>query len=528
MKRRSFLAGTVAAGIVRPALAQPAIGGKAVTIVHVPQGNLVTMDAVWTTAIVTRNAAAMVFETLYGRDEALNPKPQMVAGHTVEDNGLRWTMKLRDGLWFHDGTPVLARDCVASLKRWMKRDGIGQTIADRLDELSAPDDKTLVWRLKKPFSALPYALAKTQPTPVIVPERLANLDAFKQLPDVVGSGPFRYVAGEYVSGHRAVFAKFDKYNPRPEPVSFAAGGYRVLVDRVEWRIIPDPATAAGALVAGEVDWLDSPLPDLLGMLKSKPGVEVAPIDIYGTFGCLRPNHLHGPTANAGVRRAMLAAIDQVDVMTAVMGGDPSLYHAPVGFYIPGTPSANDAGMDRVRKRPSKDQIRGMLKDAGYGGEKLVFMHPTDQVYYDAMSSVAVAAFREIGLNVEEQSTDWGTIVERRTSKEPLDKGGWSMFPLGAPAAEYRDPIFATNMRGNGAAAWFGWPTDPEMETMRTAWMDTTDPAEQKRLDAATQSRAFETVPFIPLGQYLPPAAFRKNLSGLLKGAVPVFWNVSKG
>ena len=225
---------------------------------------------------------------------------------------------------------------------------------------------------------------------------------------------------------------------------------------------------------------------------------------------------------------MLAAIDQVDAMTAVMGGDPALYRAPVGFYIPGTPSANDAGMDNVRKRLSKDRIAAMVKASGYAGEKIVYMHPTDQIYYDAMSSVAIAAFREVGLNIEEQSTDWGTIVERRTSKEPLEKGGWSMFPLGAPAAEYRDPIFATNMRGNGAGAWFGWPTDPEMESMRNAWMDTTDPAEQKRLDAATQLRAFETVPFIPMGQYLPPAAYRKNLTGLLTGAVPVFWNVSKG
>jgi peptide/nickel transport system substrate-binding protein len=528
MKRRHFLAGSVAAGSVRPALAQPAIGGKTSTILHVPQGNLVTMDAVWTTAAVTRNAAAMVFETLYGRDEDLNAKPQMVAGHTVEDNGLRWTMKLRDGLLFHDGSPVLARDCVASIKRWMKRDGIGQTIAARLHELSAPDDKTLVWRLKKPFSALPYALAKTQPTPVIVPERLANLDAFKQLPEVVGSGPFRYVADEYVSGHRAVFAKFDRYTPRDEPVSFAAGGYRVLVDRVEWRIIPDPSTAANALAAGEVDWLDSPLPDLLPMLKSKQGITVAPVDVYGTFGCLRPNHLHGPTANPGVRRAMLAAIDQVDVMTAVMGGDPALYRAPVGFYLPGTPSANDAGMDQVRKRPTVAQIKAMLKDAGYAGEKVVFMHPTDQVYYDAMSAVAIAAFRSVGIVVEEQSTDWGTIVERRTSKEPLDKGGWSVFPFGAPATEYRDPVFATNLRGNGEAAWFGWPTDPEMESMRDAWMDSTDPAEQRRLDAVTQQRAFVTVPYIPLGQYLPPSAYRQSLTGILKGAVPVFWNVTKG
>ena len=117
MHRRAFLTASAAA-IASPALAQPAVGGKTKTIIHVPQGNLVTMDAVWTTAIVTRNAAGMVFETLYGRDEQLNPKPQMVAGHTVENDGKLWTMTLRDGLMFHDGTPVLARDCVASLKRW--------------------------------------------------------------------------------------------------------------------------------------------------------------------------------------------------------------------------------------------------------------------------------------------------------------------------------------------------------------------------------------------------------------------------
>src|ERR1039457_5559625 len=145
MKRRSFIAAAAVA------LARPPIGGPTSTIIHVPQGNLVTIDPVFTTAIVTRNAAAMVFETLFGRDEKLDPKPQMLDGYEVEDNGLRWTMRLRDGLLFHDGTPVLARDCIASLRRWMKRDAIGQTVADRLDALEAKDDKTLVWHMKKPF-----------------------------------------------------------------------------------------------------------------------------------------------------------------------------------------------------------------------------------------------------------------------------------------------------------------------------------------------------------------------------------------
>ncbi len=276
-----------------------------------------------------------------------------------------------------------------------------------------------------------------------------------------------------------------------------------------------------------MDWIDQPLPDLLPRLRRARGVTVGQLDPYGTLATLRPNHLHGPTANAGVRRAMLAAIDPVEVMIAMMGEDRSLWRASVGFFMPGTPSANDAGTELVRNRRSTDEVKAMLAAAGYNGERVVFMHPTDQTFYDAISQVAIAAFRKIGLNVDDQSMDWGTVVQRRTSMEPLEKGGWSIFPSGFPAAEYRDPVFATSMRGNGRAAWFGWPEDPQIEAMRDRWMDSTDPAEQRRLDREIQARAFETLPFFPLGQYLPSAAWRSNLHGLLRGAVPVFWNVSK-
>ena len=177
----------------------------------------------------------MVFDTLYGTDDDLVPQPQMAEGHTIGDDGKRWTIKLRDGLFFHDGAPVLASDCVASLNRWMKRDSFGQTVAQFTDALEAPDDRTLVFRLKRPFPPLIKALAKTQPSPaMIMPARIAATDPFKQITEIVGSGPFRFVADEYVPGSRAVFAKFDKYKPRDEAASSVAGGKVVHVDRVEW------------------------------------------------------------------------------------------------------------------------------------------------------------------------------------------------------------------------------------------------------------------------------------------------------
>jgi peptide/nickel transport system substrate-binding protein len=359
MKRRAFMAGTAAI-----ALARPAISAATKPLLFVPQSNLTSLDPVWTAATVTRNFAMMVYETLYARDINYTPQPFMVEGHVIEDDGKRWTMRLREGLLFHDGTPVLARDCVASLQRWLKRDPGATVFAPRVAAFEAADDRTLVWRLHKPFPTLPAFLSKAQPQPVIVPARLAATDPYKQLTEIVGSGPFRFLPDEYVSGGHAGFARFDRYKPRQEPASYAAGGHRVMVDRVEWKIIPDAATSASALTAGEVDWLELPQPDLIAMLKRQAGVTTGLLDIYGTYGHLRPNHIQGPTSNPGVRRAMVAAINQKDEMIATMGEDPSMWRVPVGYFVPSSKSANDAGMDAVTVRLSVGPDQG---HAGQGG-----------------------------------------------------------------------------------------------------------------------------------------------------------------
>ena len=525
MKRRTFLQATAATGL---SLARPAIAQGLKPLIFVPQGNLASLDPVWTTATVTRNYAMMVFETLYGMDAKLNPRPQMAEGHTIAEDGKRWTIKLRDGLSFHDGTKVVAADCVASLGRWMKRDAVGQILASRLDAMEAPDDRTLVFRLNKPFAALPYALAKTQPSPaVIMPARIAATDPFKQIAEVIGSGPFKFEASEYNSGSRAVFAKFAAYKPREDAPDFTAGARRALVDRVEWKIIPDASTAVNALTSGEVDWIEQPLPDLLALLRKNKDVVVDRLDPYGLYPVARFNSMQGPTANRGVRQAILAAVNPVEVMQAVMGDDATGYHAPVGVFLPGTESANSAGMDRLGGTKPAADIRAALQAAGYAGEKLVLLHPTDQPFYDAMSQVLAATMKKIGINVDDQSMDFGTVVQRRASKEPLDKGGWSMFCASFPAVDYLDPLAAPAARGNGAKAWFGWPDDPKLEALHDSWMDSTDPAERKKLATALQDEVFTEAPYVPLGQYFLSSAWRKNLTGFLKGPVPIFWNVAK-
>jgi len=523
MQRRSFMLGAAAT-----ALARPAIGAAAKTLIFVPQSPLASLDPVWTSAQTTRNVAFMIYDVLFGRDAAMNPKPQMLEGYLVEDDGRRWIMKLRENQWFHDGEKVLARDCTASLRRWMKRDPGGATLQARLDALEAPDDRTIVLRLSKKFPPLPTLLSKFQTAAVMVPERIANgTDPFKQMTETIGSGPFRFLADEYVIGSHAAMVPFERYVPRDEPASFTSGGHRVLVDRVEWKMIPDAATGANALATGEVDWLEMPMPDLLPMLKRAPDVVVGRLDDWGFISQLRPNHAIAPTDNVKLRRAIMAAIDQRDVMQAMMGSDPDSAITPMGFLATGKPEVDLAGIEAVTKRHSTAEVKAMLADAGYHGERLVLLHTTDQPFYNSATLVVADALSRAGMQVDDQAMDWGTTLQRRASTQPLDKGGWSLFVSVTPVPEYRDPLLASLLRGNGKDAWIGWPDIPRIETAYNAWLDSDDKAEQTRLEREISLAAFESVPFVPLGRYMPRAAWSRRISNPLKGPAPMFWDVSK-
>jgi len=522
MKRRSLLSGAAAA-----VLASPAIGGTTKTLSFVPQSPLASLDPVWTSAMTTRNIGFQIYDVLFGRDEWMNPKPQMLAGYTIEDDGKRWVMTLRDNQWFHDGDKVLARDCAASLRRWMVRDPAGATLSARLDAIETPDDRTIVLRLNHKAPWLPKALSKFQTAAVMVPERLAKTDPFKQMPEAIGSGPFRFLKDEYVIGSHAALVPFERYVPRDEKPSFTSGGHKVLVDRMEWKMIPDASTAVNALVTGEVDWLEMALPDLLSLLRAAPNVKTGRIDDYGFISQLRPNHVIDPTNNVKLRRAIRASISQREVMDAMMGADPASAIVPMGYLATGNPEVDMAGMEEITKKRSPEEIKSLFADAGYHGERLVMLHTTDQPFYDIATLVVLDALKRAGVNVEDQAMDWGTTLQRRASKEPLDKGGWSLFVSVTPVPEYRDPLLGSLLRGNGKDAWIGWPNMPEMETAYNAWLDADTEAEQTRLERRIQLIAIDQVPFIPLGRYLPTIAWSKSITDPGKGPAPTFWNVSK-
>ena len=533
MHRRRFL-GAVAAGLAAAAapVGAPSVaqGAAARTLRIVPQANLTSLDPVWTTATITRTHAYLVYDTILAVDETLAVKPQAADGWQVEDDGRTYVFTLREGQKFHNGEPVRAQDCVASIRRWWARDGFGQEIAKRLDRIEALDDRRFRIRLQRPFSHLLAALAKPNASPCfIMPESVAATDPNTQITSWVGSGPYRFVRDEWVPGSRAVYMRNDAYVPRNEPPSWTAGGKRADAERMEWHIITDPATAGNALINGEVDFIELPLHDLLPLFRRNRNIVVETRDRLGTIGMLRFNHLHPPFDSAEIRRAFLLAINQEDYLKAVVGDDPSMYRTSYSYWSLGSPMHTEAGAEPLKVR-SLDRAREALRAAGYTNQKIVQLHASDFPTIGAQSQVTADLIRRLGLNLEFVATDWGTVVQRRASREPVERGGWSIFHTTWAGPDWFDPAAAVGMRavGTGPGSWFGWPTSERMEALREQWFDAPSLEEQKRIAREIQIEAFRVVPHVPLGHFLSPSAWRSNVTGVIRSPVVLFYNMGKG
>ncbi len=523
---RSTTAAAALALALAPGAGRSETGPKALRFI--PQADLRSIDPIWTTAYVTRNFGYLVFDTLFSLDKDFKPQPQMVDRWTVSDDRLVYRFTLRDGLKWHDGQPVRAADCVASIERWGKRDTLGQKLMEAVDEIQADDDKTFAIKLKAPFPLILDALGKlSSNVPFMMPERLAKTDAYQQIPDAIGSGPFKFVKEEWVPGNKAVFAKNPDYVPREEAPSFASGGKVAKVDRVEWLYIPDTTTAAAALNAGEADWYEQPPADLVPVFAANKDIVVATVDPLGNHGILRFNQLQPPFNNLKLREAVLNLVDQKDYMAAA-AGDPKYWKTCVSLFGCGTPFETTAGADAPLNGPNPSKAKQLIQESGYQGEKIVLLSATDQPIVHGQALVTLDTLRRAGLNVELQAMDWGTLITRRTSKEPVEKNGWSIFHTWTSAPDFFSPAVNLPLRANGEKAWFGWPSDPKIEALIDAWFKASDLAMQKKLAADIQTEAYtNNVPYVPTGQFVAPTAYRKNLDGIIIAPVVFLWNVEK-
>ncbi|WP_371998778.1 ABC transporter substrate-binding protein (plasmid) [Tistrella mobilis] len=496
------------------------------TLKVVGHAALKMLDPITTTAYITRNHGYFIYDTLFAVDANFEPQPQMVKEWSVSDDGMTYTFTLRDGLAFHDGAPVTAEDAVASVRRWAARDLTGIRMMKAAKEFVAVDDRTFRLVLAEPFGAVIDALAKPSSlVPFIMPKRIAETSPTEQIRDYIGSGPFRFVVDEFQPGVKAVYVRNEAYVPRDEPASGLAGGKIARVDRVEYLSFPDQQTAANALTKGEVDILENIYADTVGQLTGVDGVEVQKLK-SSNVPTMRLNWLQPPFDNVKVRQAVLHAVSQTDFMDAQIG-DPDLYTICGAMFGCGTPLATEDGAIQTAVTPDYAGAKALLKEAGYKGEKVVVLHPTDLASLSAVAPMTVQALRQIGMTVEMQSMDWATFLQRRNKKDPVDQGGWSVAYGSWNMLDLTSPLSNLNLDTRGPDGYVGWSADETLAGLKDAFAAASDPAEKKRLAAAIQARAYELVFYIPLGTYANVSAHRTGVDPLIDSPVQVYWGIAK-
>ena len=485
-------------------------------------GDLKIIDPIQNPSYITRNHGYMIYDTLFAVDSKGHVKPQMVENYTVSKDKKTYTFTLRQGLKWHDGAPVTAADCVASIKRWGAKDVSGRLLLAQTVSIDAINEKSFSLTLKEPFGLVLESLGKpSSNVPFMMPERVAKTDPNQQITDTTGSGPFMFKKDEWVPGSKVVYLKNPNYVPRKEPADGLAGGKVVKVDRVEWVYIPDQNTALAALTNGEVDIFELPQADFIAALEKNPKVKLA-ADSLGNQGWLRPNHLLPPFNNPKGREALLYLVNQEEYLAAA--GFPEKYRVKkcLAYFMCGSTNETDAGAEGLKGGQNLEKAKQLLKEAGYNGEKIVVLAPSDPPVQAAAAMVTVQNLRKIGVNVDAQAMDWSTLLGRRAKKD-----GWHIFHTYSVGFDVISPVNNAYVQGTCDAAPSGWSCDEQMEKLRMAWAKEGDLAKRKKITAEISKRAYEQVPYVNFGQFFWPMAYRANLKGLINIGIPVLWNVEK-
>ncbi|HKU99440.1 MAG TPA: ABC transporter substrate-binding protein [Vineibacter sp.] len=520
--RMTALAVGVAAGL---ALSTSALAQSTLRVVM--HSDLKSFDPVWSGAYIVRNHGYLVWDTLFAMDEKFQIKPQMVDKYAPSDDGLTWTFTLRDGLEWHDGTPVTAEDCIASLKRWSARDSMGQKLALSVKAWEVVDAKTFRLVLKDQFGQVLDALGKPSVVvPFMMPKRIAETDAFKAVDEVVGSGPFIFKKDEWKPGEKVVYVKNPKYKPRAEPMSGMAGGKVVKLDRVEWVWIPDPQTQVNALIAGEIDMIESVSNDLLPLLEKEKDVTLIKSSVGNQY-TFRPNWLVAPFNNPKIRQAAMMALNQEDFLKGIIG-DPRYWRTCKSLFPCGSPLATDAGMAGwIEGNAAK--ARQMLQEAGYDGTPIVIPYPTDLQVIGNMGPIAKSLLERAGFKVEVQPSDWQSMVTRLISKKgPPSEGGWTAYLTSWSHVDILDPLMTPSLVSTCDKARAGWPCDEKMEKLRDSFARETDPAKKKAIAEEVQAYNREIVTGVNLGEWFGVSAVRKNVTTpAVPPPVTAFWGIEK-
>jgi peptide/nickel transport system substrate-binding protein len=517
LTRRGFMAVGAAVPLAAPCIAR-AQGAGSGTATVVLESEVVILDPHATTAAITRSFGYHIFDTLFSMDSKGDIHPQMAEGHEVSADGLSWRFTLRDGLKWHDGTPVTAQDCVASLRRWGARDSLGRMLLRAIAAMEAKDARSFTIALQRPFPLMLEVLGKPNaPVPFMMPERILRAAGEGRISEIIGSGPFAFRADQWRTGDRMLLVRNPHYVPRREAPDFLSGGKEVRLAELVLKTMPDDGTAATALLAGEVDYMQYLPFDRIPQLERNRDLRLIALGGIHMFqGNFRLNHASGPFADPAVRKVLWQLVDQPEILQAIGIPEKFAVRNCDSFWMCGSPMETSAGAEAARF--SIEGAKAELARTSYRGEPVVMLEVSGSISQTA-GQVLAQNMKKAGFTVEEQTMDWGTVLARRARRE-----GWSLFPVYSNGVDMVSPLNHFYI-GNNCLDYPGWSCDAAISDMLAEFLRAPDAAARKRIAERIQVAAYELVPNVMWGQFARPAGYRARLRNMIESSFPMFWQV---
>ena len=493
----------IAALLAGTALAAPVAAQATLDVAIIGEAD--TFDPMRSTKDVVSIVTQHFVETLYTFDDSWAVAPLLATAlPQISDDGLTYTIGIREGITFHDGSTMDSADVVASLNRWLEVATRGKGVADKVASVEAtgPHEVTIV--MSEPYAPLLSLLAFSNSAAAIYPEEIIA----DTIETVVGTGPYRIA--EHVPDQYLQLVRFDEYVSRDEPSSGASGKREQLPDEIRFVPVPDPNTRVEGLLSGQFVFADGLPAESFGRLEESAAADPMLLKPFG-WPIFAINHKEGLLTDKAIRLALQAALPIDDMLFAAFGDD-NFFVVDGPLYPEGWSWRTDAGAELYNQNDQK-AAAGMLEDAGYDGTPLRILTSRQYEFHFKMAEVAKQSLEAAGFTVEMDVVDWATLGQRRD-----DPALWDIYITHSPFLP--EPALTSLYNPTSRLGW----TQPEKDAILAEFTTETDEAKRMDLFGDLQRMVFEDVGFIKIGGFNALMGTEKGLAGVPATPWPFFWN----
>lgn len=471
-----------------------------------------SLDTHTNTTTATSNLAKNIFETLVTMDSNYVVQPMLADSWEIKEDGRVIEFKLREGVKFHNGEPMTAKDVVASMNRWLEN---SSSAAETFDEASFSeiDEHTVKLEMSKPTSTalvvLAYSggeLASIMPASVI-----ENIEGDK-LTEYIGTGPFKFES--WKQDQQIHLKKYEEYASREEPADGLAGKKEALVDDLYFKFVADSSTRLAGIQSGEYDVAHSIPYDSTDQLKNNKNIKLysSPNTILNIYF----NKKKGLFANQAARDALAAGIDKEAILKASFG-DPENYektHHMMMYHQEGQWNS-DVGKDEYNIH-DVNKAKELFKEAGYNGEKITIMATRDYEFVYSSAVVLQEQLKQMGIDTDIEVYDWPTFVDKRENPENYDI---TIIPNTAKP----EPSSLAFMRSD----FTGWTDSEELDALLEDFRRAPSLEEAQKKYNDLQAWFIDYKPIVKIGDVNSIYASRDNISEIAYVDGAIYWNVEK-